>query len=65
MSDVSDEMLKASIREIVAQAELASTTKSDIRQALQGRFPQVDLLLRKNLVVAEIAAAVEARVRGV
>lgn len=49
------------IHAIVASADLSTTTKSGIREALQAKFPKVDLLARKELVQGEISAAVASR----
>jgi len=62
-AQVSDDELKRAIRAIVAGADLSTTTKAGIRQALQNKFPDLDLLARKELVMTEIAEAVAARVK--
>mmetsp|Transcript_47478 Transcript_47478/g.69593 ORF Transcript_47478/g.69593 Transcript_47478/m.69593 type:complete len:754 (+) Transcript_47478:88-2349(+) len=61
--EVTDVELKRAIRDIVAAANLATTTKSSIRLALQAKYPDLDLLPRKDLVQSEIAAAVSARMQ--
>jgi len=58
---VSDDELKKAIHRIVAAADLSTTTKGAIRQALQAQYPDLDLLARKDLVLSQIAAAVAAR----
>jgi hypothetical protein len=51
----------AAIHAIVSAADLSTTTKSSIREALQAKYPKVDLLARKELIQSEITAAVAAR----
>lgn len=58
---VNDDELKRAIHAIVAAADLSTTTKSSIREALQAKYPKVDLLARKELIQSEITAAVAAR----
>jgi len=60
---VSDDELRRAIRGIVAAANLSTTTKSSIRLALQAKYPDLDLLPRKDLVQSEIATAVNARMQ--
>lgn len=60
-AQVSDGELKGAIAAVVAGGDLSAMTKKSVREALQARFPAVDLLPRKDLILAEIEAAVLAK----
>mmetsp|Transcript_12994 Transcript_12994/g.25950 ORF Transcript_12994/g.25950 Transcript_12994/m.25950 type:complete len:781 (+) Transcript_12994:66-2408(+) len=59
---VSDTELRRSIASIVQQGDLSTLTKRAVRESLQAKYPDQDLLARKDLIMSEIEEAVKARV---